>query len=93
MFGNRHIPAIAALAFLSCGPQQGLAQSQIERTGNGGVAAAQDTVAGMPVATLVPFGLAAIAVGVAVGVASSQGENNVTPSGSSTVTSTTTTTR
>lgn len=81
--------AVATLiAALAAAPMTGLAQSQADRTGTGGVthAAGQETPA-IATTALIAGGVIAAAIGIAVAVSSDDDENSVSVS---TVTSTTT---
>ena len=90
---STQVLGIVALSLaLIAGSGTSMAQSQSDKTGLGGQAAGQDTVAGVPIGVIAGVGAVAIAIGVAV-AASSSGESNNSSGTVATGTTTTTTTR
>ena len=84
---RRSLIAALALAFLA-GPLAGArAQSQVDKTGSGGVSAGQETEV---FTTPIIVGAAVVAVAVGVIVATANTDNNQSSSSISTATSTTT---
>lgn len=83
---TKALTAVVLAAALAVAPSMGFAQSQVDKTGTGGVAAGQELM-GVPVMGLVVGGAIAVAIGVAVAAAASDDENSVSLS---TVTSTST---
>lgn len=83
---KKALTAVVLAAALAAAPSAGFAQSQVDKTGTGGVAAGQE-VLGVPVTGLVIGGVIAVAIGVAVAAAASDDANTVSLS---TVTATST---
>lgn len=73
---KKALTAVLLAAALAAAPSAGFAQSQVDKTGAGGVAAGQELM-GVPVIGLVVGGVIAVAIGVAVAAAASDDANQV----------------
>lgn len=83
---KKALTAVLLAAALGAAPSAGFAQSQVDKTGAGGVAAGQELL-GVPVAGLAVGGAVAVGIGIAVAAGAS---DDATSSSLSTVTSTST---
>jgi len=83
---TKALTAVVLAAALAVAPSVGFAQSQVDKTGTGGVAAGQELL-GVPMAGIIVGGAIAVAIGVAIAASASDDENSVSLS---TVTSTST---
>ena len=73
---TKALTAVILAAGLAIAPGASFAQSQVDKTGTGGVAAGQE-IAGVPVVGLAVGGAIAVAIGVAVAAAASDEQGQV----------------